>query len=211
MSSSTPSTSSSTNYIDDKKNETNEPPPNFKNFYSQIIYSVIRILISISIGCILLYICKLSQTNIFPNINEIINKKDDDNNEKIIKNKVFDIVDMIILKDYKNFLGKYGFGFLSSEKPQVYTVKVDYSSNEDNLNEKLNLIKKIEKALFYDEKNYIDKNDFDEKEKALNNKKLKPTNNSLSSTLLWFVYNVINSSLTTYLWFMSLLKPITGN
>jgi len=215
MSSSTPSTS---NYIDDKKNDsTNEPSPNFTKFYSQIIYSVIKILISISIGCILLYICKLSQTNIFQNINEIINGNDYNDNdektakqEKIIKNKVFDIIDMIILKDYKKFLGKYGLGFLSSEKPEVYTVKVDYGSNEDKLNENLKLIKKIEKALFYDEKNYINKKDFDEKEKALNSKKLKPTNNSFSSTLLWFVYNVINSSLTTYLWFMSLLKPITG-
>lgn len=203
--------STTNSYIDNKINSQQPAPsPDYTMFYTQIFYIIINVIVSIFVGCIFLYICKLSQSDVLLNTIKFINKENIDsigiNKEKI--------VDVNIVKQYAGFFGKFGIGFLTSSKPEIYTTKVVFNDSLDEIKEKFKILDRMKDKI--DGKG-ITSEKYEELKKLANPKvddvkKMKePVNNTTTTFILWYIYNIIKSSLSSSLWGVNSLFGLLGN
>jgi hypothetical protein len=206
------------------KTSSQEKEPNYTTFYSQIFYVILSIIISIVIASIFLYMTKISQTNIIPIIiNILYTGKDKDINEDT-KEHINKVIDVNIVKQYSDFLGKLGFGFLSSKKPDVYTTKVLFDENIENITEKLKFLLNLKKKVYgknitqqeynklkEEQKEKPKNDDKDKKNNSQNQEEKQPTNSDKNTFIFWYMYNIIYQTLSTSLWGVNSLFSLLGN
>jgi len=206
------------------KTSSQEKEPNYTTFYSQIFYVILSIIISIVIASIFLYMTKISQTNIIPIIiNILYTGKDKDINEDT-KEHINKVIDVNIVKQYSDFLGKLGFGFLSSKKPDVYTTKVLFDENIENITEKLKFLLNLKKKVYgknitqqeynklkEEQKEKPKNDDEDKKNNSQNQEEKQPTNSDKNTFIFWYMYNIIYQTLSTSLWGVNSLFSLLGN
>jgi len=210
------------------KTSSQEKEPNYTTFYSQIFYIILSIIISIVIASIFLYMTKISQTNIIPIIIKLLyTGKDKDINEDTkedTKEDINKVIDVNIVKQYSDFLGKLGFGFLSSKKPDIYTTKVLFDDNIENITEKLKLLLNLKKKVYgknitqqeynklkEEQKEKPKNDDKDKKNNSQNQEEKQPTNSDKNTFIFWYMYNIIYQTLSTSLWGVNSLFSLLGN
>jgi len=152
----------------------------YKKFYSNVFSSIISLLFSAILASILLYICKIAQSNILIDSTKY---EPFGNTEGFFKKTIKDhIVDINITKVYSSgFFGKYGLGWLLDQPFTEYSTKLTLKDNPNFFK----FLKDLKKRV-------IGKTD-DIKGP------LTDTTGWTSFYLLYF-YNVLSSSITTNFW-----------
>ena len=204
------------------KTSSQEKEPNYTTFISQLFYVILSIIISIIIASIFLYMTKISQTNIINTIINILDTNKDKDTTKDVTKEINKEIDVNIVKQYSDFFGKFGLGFLSSKKPEVYTTKVLFNDNIEDITKNLKLLidlknKVYGKSLSQTEYNKLKEEQFissnkkkEENDKTSQTKNEEPTNSNNNTFILWYIYNIVSQTLTSSLWGLNSLFNLLG-
>jgi hypothetical protein len=116
------------------------------------------------------------------------------------------------VKQYSGFLGKLGF---SSKKPEIYTTKVLFDDSIETIQTNVKILENLKNKIYNDDNN-ISETKYNTLKKELNQnkekdkKQLEPVNNKAFTFMLWYVYNIILSSLSSTLWLHNIIFNFLG-